>query len=44
MAINGIGGERSTGCGAIEDEIIEDFSIDIHHPSDKHVLLSLAFP
>lgn len=45
MVVNGIGGERSTGCGTIEDtEVIEDFNMDIHNPSDKHVLLSLAFP
>lgn len=45
MAINGIGGERSTGCGAIEEmEVIDNFCLNPDQPSNQQLLLSLAFP
>ena len=44
VTLNGIGGERSTGCGAVEGIKYEDFSINVQEKSDKNVLLGLAFP
>ena len=44
VTLNGIGGERSTGCGAVEGIEYKDFSINVQEKSDKNVLLGLAFP
>lgn len=44
LAANGIGGERSTGCGNIESVEYQDFEFQINHPSDDQVALSLVFP
>jgi CRISPR-associated protein Csm4 len=44
MISNGIGGDRSSGCGKIEGFEIEDFEFKVNNPSGKQMLLSLAFP
>ena len=43
LAANGIGGERSTGCGNIESVEFRDFEFQLHQPSNYHVALSLVF-
>lgn len=44
MVINGIGGERHTGSGAISDMREVDFNINVIEKSDKKVALGLIFP
>lgn len=44
MISNGIGGDRSSGCGKIEGMEIEDFNINVTNPSNQQLLLSLVFP
>lgn len=44
MIGNGIGGDRSSGCGKIEEMEIEDFNVNVNNPSNRQLLLSLAFP
>lgn len=44
VALNGIGGERSTGYGSIDSISVKDFELNITSLSDKEVLLGLAFP
>lgn len=40
----GIGGERSVGCGQIEEICLEDFNYTIHEASNMQCLLSLVNP
>lgn len=44
VAINGIGGERSTGCGVVMSMEQENFHINVDKESENKVLLGLAFP
>lgn len=44
VALNGIGGERSTGCGSIIGVSQENFEIEVTEASEKKILLGLAFP
>ncbi|MDO4763651.1 MAG: type III-A CRISPR-associated RAMP protein Csm4 [Flavobacteriaceae bacterium] len=44
LILNGIGGERYTGCGVVEAFEEKNFEINISDPAHKTVLLGLAFP
>lgn len=44
LVANGIGGERSTGCGNIKSIEYRDFEFQTNQPSNYQVALSLVFP
>ncbi len=44
MADNGIGGERSTGCGKIEEVVFKPFSINLPEESVYHASMALLIP